>query len=91
MESPSTHRYNTLSITHCIHHVITLNNTATVLPMEMKKENKHHQCADYDIRVDTRKYEIKVEPTDNYIHCETTGKILGYMDPVKKDALVRKK
>ena len=32
-----------------------------------------------------------MEPMANHIHCETTGKILGYRDPVKKDAPVWKK
>ena len=38
--------------------------------------------------IDLKKYTITVEPLANQTNCETTGKILGYREPVKMDAPV---
>ena len=73
VDIPITHRYNTRLRTQNIRPITTFNNTLVVFPME-KKKTKHHQGADYYIRVYTIKYAITVEPTANHIHCETTGK-----------------
>ena len=69
----------------------TSNNTLTVFPMEPKTRTKIQRGIDYDIRIDTKKYAITVEPMANHIHCETIVKILGYRDLVKKDAPAWKK
>ena len=47
-----------------------------------------HIGAYYLACIDLKKYTITVEPLANQTNCETTGKILGYRDPVKMDAQV---
>ena len=43
------------------------------------------------MQINPEEYTIIVEPTANCIQCETYGKVLGYRDPVNKDATVWKK
>ena len=51
---------------------------------------KIHIGTYYIAQTDPKKYTITVEPLAHHVHCETTGKVLGYRDLVKMDALVWK-
>ena len=91
VESQSAHKYNTGLITQIIHHVTTFKNAPAVFTMGPTKKIKLYRGSDYYVCMDTKKYAIAVEPTAKHIHCETTGKILGYRDLVKMYEPVLKK
>ena len=58
--------------------------------MDVTDTAKSHICSEYIARIDPKKDKITVEPLAHHIHCETTGKILGYRDLVKMDVSVLK-
>ena len=58
--------------------------------MDAAEKMTTYIVTDYLAHIDPRKDTIAVEPLENHINCETTGKILRYRDPVKLDAPVWK-
>ena len=56
-----------------------------------RQKEKTNKGTEYLARIDTKKDKTTVESIVNHTNCETTGKIVGYRDMVKMDALVWKK
>ena len=52
---------------------------------DMTYTSTTHIGSDYISKTDPKKYTIKVELVAHHITCETTRKILGYRDLVKRD------
>ena len=48
--------------------------------MDVTDIEKSQIGSDYISHTDPKKYTITVETLAHHIHCETTGKILGYRD-----------
>ena len=71
-----------------MNHVNEFSNKPTVFPTEVTKENTVHQWEDHNILLDPNTDTIELELTDNHIHCETTGRLLGYWDTIKNYAPV---
>ena len=56
--------------------------------MDVTTKTKLNIVSDYSFCIDPKKYATTVKPTANHIHCDTTGKYLGYRDLVKMDEQV---
>ena len=55
------------------------------LPIEKTTETTIHRQEYHDICIYPKEYKITAKTIDNNIHCDTTGKVLGYKYLVKKD------
>ena len=63
----------------------TFNNTPQTFKNNITDTSTTNIVSDYINKTDPKKDTIKVEPVAHHIKYETTGKILGYRDIVKKD------
>ena len=82
MEIPSEKIYNIRSRTQIIHHVTTLKMYLNI-SIRSNKKIILHRGSDKYAHIYAKNDAIKVEPTANYIHCETIGKSCGYRYLVK--------
>ena len=74
---PNTPRYQTRLRTKQVHHVTKFYNQKRVFPTERTKTKTFHQMEDHSVHLDHDTDKITAETTENHIHCETTGKLLG--------------
>ena len=77
-----TYKYNSRSK---VNHVTTFKNTSQIFKTYMTDTSTTHIGLDYIAKTDPQKDKITVEPVAHQNTCETTGKILGYRDLVKRD------
>ena len=85
MARKGTHKYYTRSR---VNHITTFKNIPKMFKMDTPYTSKIHIGSDYISHTDPQKDATTVEPLANHITCETTGKILGYRDLVKRDSTV---
>ena len=71
-----------------MHHITTFDNQTKTIPTEITKKNIFHQLEDHDIHLEPETKTITVRSKENYINCETTGKVLVDRYLIKKDAPV---
>ena len=88
MERTGTHKYNTRSITKRVNHVTIFKSTPNMFKMNAEGTIKTQIGTDYLARINPKKDTMTVKPIEKHINCKDTGKILGYIDLVKMDALV---
>ena len=82
-----TYKYNTMSK---VKHVTTFKNTPQIFKKDMTDTSTTHIGSNYIAKTDPQKDTITMEPVAQQNTCETTGKILGYRDLVKRDPPVWK-
>ena len=87
---PSTHRYNTLSRTHQVNHINKFNNKLTFTAWRGQKIKFSPNGKTMTDMQTPKLKKTTVEPTVKSVHCETTGKVLGYKEKIKIDAPVWK-
>ena len=58
--------------------------------MDLTTKTKLYRGTEYYVHIELQNNAIKLEPTANHVHCETTGKFWVYGYLIKKDTQVWK-